>query len=564
MALRLGHKFALPHSKKEALKGLLNTVKKSYDSIFSSLSPSEYNNWKKWMTSLNKKVDKQREERRSMHTRLLLRGIKDLKQMDVVVKQADKNLGIVPISGRIYRRLRSNHLESPSFKKVSCFPHADIYKRLSNILKLECEVHPLTKGEWLGHALKENSPCLFYVIPKLHKPKLGTRPITANHSYMLAPLSKALARVLQVTVDGIEYIARDSKMVMQQLHDLYFDQPIEFITYDVENMYPSINIKEAIKTLHDELPIMRMNCSFWTKILQLIMYNNYVQAGEKIYRQEKGTATGTQVAPPFANLFLYFKFKKILKTPRILYQSRYIDDGLLIVSMNTSAKAIISILEKVSGHRLTFEKNPYQATYLDITVYKGQRYNTMRMLDTKVFFKQTNKFLYLPARSHHPHFQKKAIVKGEAIRCLRISSDKTHWLQSMMKIFNGLLQRGYKATHIKQEWRKIRYEDRKKYLLEDTKPNMPDGKIILTTYHPRLKHEWHNLINSHPLRSNVFKIGRQGLLNRRQRSILKNWPPILVYKDFVRIGNKVISAREVPPDKNKNTPTVSRSNGSKT
>lgn len=550
MALKLGHKFALPHSNKGALTELLETVQTGYDKVFSLLSPIEYRNWKNWIERLKKRVSRMKEEKQTMHTRLILRGIQDLKSMDVVIKQADKNLGIVPIACQVYRWLRSKHLESSSFKKVSEFPHGQVYMRLRNILKLQCEVPSLTKGSWLDHALKAKDPCHFYVIPKLHKPKLSTRPITANHSYMLAPLSKKLAEVLQIKVNATEDIARDSMMVMQQLDELYFDEPIEFVTYDVENMYPTINIKEAIKTLHDEVPEMRNNCGFWTKVLQLIMYNNYVQAGSDIYRQEKGTATGTQVAPPFANLFLYFKFKKLLKNPRILYQSRYIDDGLLIVKMNTSAKAIVKLLEKVSGHRLTFECSPYKATYLDITVYKGIRYQRMHMLDTKVFFKETNKFLYLPPNSNHPTFQKKAVIKGEAIRCLRISSDKAHWLEAMNTIFKGLLKRGYKARLIKQEWRKVRYEHRQKFLMESTKRTKPEGKMILTKYHPNLRRSWHTLINKNPLRSNVFNIGRLGRLNNKQRRIFDIWPPILVYKDFVRIGNKVISAKEQVPTDN--------------
>jgi hypothetical protein len=78
-----------------------------------------------------------------------------------------------------------------------------------------------------------------------------------------------------------------------------------FLTYDVKQLYPSIDPQDEIKTLHESVPIMRADRNFWTKVLQLIMFNNYVSAEGKIYRQVKGTATGTQVAPPFANLYLY-------------------------------------------------------------------------------------------------------------------------------------------------------------------------------------------------------------------------------------------------------------------
>lgn len=105
---------------------------------------------------------------------------------------------------------------------------------------------------------------------------------------------------------------------MQQLNGLYIREPVGFIMYDVETLYPRIDISDAIKALHDTIPEMRNNCAFWTNILQLIMYDNYVQAGSEAYRQMTGTATGTQVAPPFASLYLYYKCKNILTTPRRL------------------------------------------------------------------------------------------------------------------------------------------------------------------------------------------------------------------------------------------------------
>jgi hypothetical protein len=40
--------------------------------------------------------------------------------------------------------------------------------------------------KWVTHAVQHQDPATFYVVPKLHKPKLGFRPIAAAHSYPLA------------------------------------------------------------------------------------------------------------------------------------------------------------------------------------------------------------------------------------------------------------------------------------------------------------------------------------------------------------------------------------------
>lgn len=541
--LRLGHKFATPPHLKETMEDLLKTVYQNNSGRISGLSRQESNNWMKWFEKAKRMLKMTDEPKPSRLIMKISKGIHDIKNMDVVIKQADKNLGIVPIKGSIYRSLRDKHLKLPSFQRVSVFPHQDICRRLSNILKIENDTPGVLRLEWIQHARKATEPNNFYVIPKLHKPTLGTRPITAQHSYMLAPLSRRLAKVLQLKVDGIPEIARDSKSVMQQLVDLRIHEPCELVTYDVEQLYPSIDLKDAIRTLHEEEHVMRDNLSFWTKILELIMFNNFVKAGDKIFRQMRGTATGTQVAPPFANLYLYHKFKKILRNPRILFKSRYIDDGLLVTRMNTSAKAIISQLERCSGLKLTFSRSPYEAIYLDIVVFKGSNYWKHRKFDTKVFFKPTNKFLYLPANSNHPNAQKKGIVKGEAIRCLRNTSNRGQWLQALNLIFKGLMRRGYKPSIIKQQWKKVRFEDREKYIFFLTDHNRPKGDIVKTKFHPRLRSRWTSIVKRLPIQ-NVFVMKRLGKFNKKQEAIIEKWPPHLLFTDFTRIGRRLISAKD--------------------
>lgn len=201
---------------------------------------------------------------------------------------------------------------------------------------------------------------------------------------------------------------------------------------------------------------MRDNNNFWTKVLQLIMYNNYVVANGNIYRQMIGTATGTQVAPPFANLYLYYKFLRILQDPEILLHERYIDDGFILVSSRQHAERIIRLLNAATNLDLTYEISEHKAVFLDLVVYKGMRFELENRLDLRVYFKPTNRLLYLPMISNHPASMKSGIIIGEAIRTLRNSSDKAEWLKALRFIFSGLRARGYPGTMIKKAWKKIR------------------------------------------------------------------------------------------------------------
>ena len=512
-----------------------------------TLSPQERTNWRRWKIEMLKEVDAVKEVGPPKLASKLRQGARDLKALNVVLKEADKNLGIVAIRGDIYNAMVREHLNSTTYARVVRFPHEVIWKRLENIIKLYTPRIPLSlKKEWLEHANSAKEPCPFYVIPKIHKPTLGSRPITAQHSYMLAPLSRALAKVLQPISDGFMEIAKDSKMVVQQLETKHVKEPVVFLTYDVEQLYPSIDLRDAINTLGSKLPIMDEDRGFWKKVLQLIMYNNYVTWNDQVFRQMKGTATGTQVAPPFANLYLLFKFRMVFdeEAPGIIYQSRYIDDGLVMVNDVETAERIASKLNDATNLRLTFQIDNHCATYLDLDVYKGKRFREEGYVDIKTHIKGTNKFLYLPAISDHPGKHKAAVIKGEAIRCLRNSTDKIEWLKTMDLVFKGLLARGYDPKMIRTKWKQVKFEDRDSYVMESSEATKPPGTSIIVPFHPKAKAIWRVLLAKRPIRSTMIA-RRFGRLTKKQQSILEDWPPKIIYKDFRKVGRMVISAKEV-------------------
>lgn len=541
--LRLGHKFALSEPLKPLLKALIDEVHSKGKQYFDRLSSEEMANWNKLKKFTLREAEKLKEPKPAPLTFLLRKGIKDLKEMDVVIKQADKNLGIVPIRGDIYKHLLSEQLNSKTFRKVDNFPHEQILNRVTNIIHRSRLVPEWKAAKWIAHAISAKEPCPFYIIPKLHKAKLGTRPITAQHSYMLAPLSKALADVLQKEVEKIPEIARDSKRIMQRIEELEVQQPFVFVTYDVEQLYPSIDLADAIQVLNENIPVLKYFNNFWTRILRLIMFNNYVTAAGKTYVQLTGTATGTQVAPPFANLYLHHKFKKVLSNPGIIFQSRYIDDGLLLVKSSEIGMEVINALNKASNLRLTHDISDNKAVYLDLEVHKGIRFQMERRLDTKVYFKPTNKFLYLPFNSHHPGQHKTGIIKGEAIRCMRNCSSKSEWLKAMHLIFKGLMFRGYPPSLIKQKWKSIRYEDRDKFIFKDRENKKPERDIVLSKFHPNLKMHFKKVIRTYPVRP-LLITKRLASFNMTQKDLLESFPPQIVFKDFDKLGKKLISAKQ--------------------
>lgn len=601
LVLRLGHKFAIESELKSSLKLLAEATYEAFAAKFNASNrrstslpatttqltftrqPSNDGNttlqWAMssdtnresgidgWKRSILRDIELIEEPKRSKLDLLVLKGIRDLRKLPIVLKQADKNLGLVPIHTHIYEQMVLTHLNDRNTYRIApYFPVQRIRYFMTTIMD-QSRIPEWKRIQWMQHATDDARPADFYAMPKIHKRKLFvTRPIAAQHSYILAPLSKALATELLKVQDTLPTIAKDSKTTAKELDAFTFGmvdtEPSQtpsnamllparhrqhgiFLTYDVVAMYPNIPLQDAINVLLENIPALKENSSFWGRVLKLVMMFSFVAFNGKVYHQICGTAMGTPVAPQFANLYFYYKFKHILEDDAILFQRRFIDDGFVIIKSQADAMRLRTLMQENSAFEFTFDISEQEAIFLDFHIYKGTRFEHENKLDFRPYFKPTNMFLYLPYKSNHPAHMKLSIIKGEAIRTLRNSTSKSEWLDALSKIFCGLLSRGYKPAEIQNKFRLVRWEDRYNYLIrESNKDTRPDGILSLTTYHRYTKPIWRKLIDKHNLMNRLSL--RSKRFNLRQLKLQELWPPIVVYKDFTKIGHHLIRANTDP------------------
>ena len=82
-------------------------------------------------------------------------------------------------------------------------------------------------------------------------------------------------------------------------------------------------------------------------------------------------------------------------------------------------------------------------TFLDVTVYKGPRFETTGILDTDIYYKPTNNFLYLYGSFHHPPPVFKAVALGETLRILRNVSDEPRFKEHQNHLIKKLKLRAF-------------------------------------------------------------------------------------------------------------------------
>ncbi|CAN0504279.1 unnamed protein product, partial [Discosporangium mesarthrocarpum] len=139
----------------------------------------------------------------------------------------------------------------------------------------------------------------FYIIPKVHKSPVSSRPIAAGHSWWTEPVSLVIAHFLQQTLPSKPTVPKDSRSLIRRLENTAFNpqDQLTLITADVSALYPSLNVRTVIWcTMSAMFPL-------FVRFLKFVLHN-FVQFDQDIFHQIFGLAMGTPAAPDLANITL--------------------------------------------------------------------------------------------------------------------------------------------------------------------------------------------------------------------------------------------------------------------
>ena len=158
----------------------------------------------------------------------------------------------------------------------------------------------------------------------------------------------------------------------------------------------------------------------------------------------------------------------------------------------------------------TAEVSQLETTFLDTTVYKGERFEKESILYVRTRYKPTETFQYTNYNSCHPAGVKKGFVKGEALRLLRTNSSKDMFDKNIKNFRTRLISRGYPNSLVDKILSEVNFADRKNALTQKQKAHK---KILpfVTRFQPSLSclknilmDKWH-LIQNQPLLREIYK-----------------------------------------------------------
>ena len=157
---------------------------------------------------------------------------------------------------------------------------------------------------------------------------------------------------------------------------------------------------------------------------------------------------GCRMAPPYANLFLFYLDCIISGFPNIRFLKRFIDDLFFIfIGSESSIRQLENLLNSLHPSiKFTLKYSRTNVEYLDLLIYLDAE----RKLRTSLYRKPTDCQAYLHYDSHHPHHTKTGIIYSQALRFNRLIDTDENLQHHLHILTRALLIQKYPLDVINQ------------------------------------------------------------------------------------------------------------------
>jgi len=351
---------------------------------------------------------------------------------DIIIKPADKNLGLVILNRTAYKDMCLVHLNDTSTYKLIPSPtiaYKQAWAKLQLILIDDNRYYRDTNHTTLSQMAnslcqlrnsKKLRPAQFYCLPKIHKQQtpIPGRPIASAPSTITYHASVYVNNILQPLLPELPTICQSSSEALRSILTHSFPPSAIILTADVKSLYPSIptalglDCVKSILELSNHFTQPRINLII--KLMEWILTNNFICFDENVYLQIEGTAMGTPMAPTYAIIFMYAIERHHIQNA--LFYVRYIDDIFAIFNSELHSHAFVTSFNTVIPGRLQLESTTHgeEGIFLDVKFKL-----TNGLLSYELYQKPQNSFAYIPTTSDHQPKVFQAFVLEELKRYYR-------------------------------------------------------------------------------------------------------------------------------------------------
>ena len=388
------------------------------------------------------------------------------KDRNIIFKPADKGSSIIIQNRNNYIWEAEKQLSVQlHYKEIPNPIYPKVQNRIIDILYDLKDRKIITRKEYEFLVPPDKiRPRRLYLLPKIHKDISNWhnsiipphRPIVSDCSSDTYNLSIYLDYILSpVSTKHSSYI-KDTKDFLNKLSQHTVTPNSYLITLDVVSLFTNIDNQEGLQAVKEILNLYPDNSrpdEEFLELLSICLNNNDFQFNDRWFLQIWGTSMGKKFAPKYANIFMaHFENKaisKCSKKPQAYY--RFLDD--IFILWPFSLEEFDQFLTIFNSEHPTIKFTPTihetAIDFLDVTIFKGPRFQETGNLDTKVYFKPTDTHQLLHKSSFHPRHTFKAILKSQIIRFRSICNNDSDFEQACKTLFSALTKRGYSRTFIR-------------------------------------------------------------------------------------------------------------------
>ena len=500
------------------------------------------------------------EKKKSNFSQQQWKCINDLKNdTSIIIKEADKGNAVIIMNSEFYKKLVLNIINDENYyRKCPSYSSQKVLKQLNDLIsEYGAGLTDKEKDYIVNFECKESN---FYGLPKVHKSRiisdactnntssyievkepndLKLRPIVAGPCCETHRLSNFIDILLKPYISKVSSYIKDTSDFLNYLPNTTHEETI-LVSFDVTNLYSNITHELGIEAItywinkHPELLPDRTPREFIIEGVRFILDNNFFNFNNTHYKQIKGTAMGTKVAPTYATLVLGFfeimLYEKIEQEFGIQFRQyiknnwkRFLDDCFILWTKNEENLAKFhAILNSINlDLSFTIEQNKEKIPFLDVLVELKEG-----KLSTDIFYKPTDTKQYLTYKSCHPKHTKNNIPYNLARRICSIVSENTNREKRLCELEIFLLQRGYPINVIKNGIEKAKTVPLHELRQEQNTTGSTQVIPYISTFNPKNPEIYSLIHNNISILSNDQRMKRvitenQFIKSKRQSKNLK-------------------------------------------
>ena len=419
-------------------------------------------------------------------------ALKKLKNSNTVIRIQDKGSRFVLVNSSDYEDKMLAQLNNQlHYKPLQSDPtpkHIGSVEKWCSKWLRNGDISPEV-ADWILN--KNAKPGVAFGNIKTHKEGNPLRLITSCCGTAIENLSEFTEFYLQPLARKLPSFIKDTTDLLNRIEELNktgpFPEGTLLVSWDVVSMFPNIDnnlgltaVRKALDSRNSLVP--STNCIL--EAVKICLVSNHSVFKDKFFLQIHGTAMGPKNACSYADLAMgEIDFKAKFCGPlRPSLWWRYRDDvfdlwqqGL--PALDTFTQYINSLYPTIKFEVVSSENCLH---VLDLTLHLVDGF-----IRTDVYSKPTDSHLYLPPSSAHPKHVFKAIPFGVATRIRRNCSDDNFFANRLVEYKGYLLNQGYSAKLVNDQFSRALAIPRKDLLRPKEKPSKKLFPFVVT-YNPNL------------------------------------------------------------------------------